>query len=91
MAETIGEGGGGLGFCFFFNYYFLMNRSVRTSANNPRATFALLKVTTRRQAVRQQPPVGKGRGGDTDTSPMAYSTYGGRGRGGEQLTEVILS
>ena len=60
--ETMWGRWGGASLFFFFNYYFLTNRSVRTSAEPPRATFALLKVTTRRQAARHQRPGRKGRG-----------------------------
>lgn len=78
-AKPLGKRGAGCLALFFFfflnNYYFLMNRSVRTSAKNPRATFALLKVTTRRQAVRQQSPVREGSRDTPFLSPT--STYRG--------------
>lgn len=90
--ETTGKTGGWVLSAFFFfflnNYYFLMNRSVRTSAKNPRATFALLKVTTRRQAVRQQSPVREGSRDTPFLSPT--STYReGRKKTNPNITELI--
>lgn len=93
--ETIRNGGRGAPRFFLKKYsYSLMNRSVKTSAKNPRATFALLKVTTQRQAVTATGAWQEGatqteqgqrwRQGDT----FSYRLQAPTGRG-KHLTELL--